>query len=263
MHSYSIEPRGRSKAIKKWRCSSLFHAFQQYEWRFSYEDLYSGKSIKGSSYAQSEAALNDLQEKLKNAVESGDNNACFKACEMILKWGGVLGSEAKGNKKILLEMREYLANYLKKAQYYFNGDCTLSPSYQLDLAHGSTNLVMNAGFTKIYSLLCEDFIIYDGRVGAALGRLVTKHLNTNYNEVPEGLKFHYGNAKNIKVNRNPSVGSHKFMALSTSSPVHIRNNLKANWIISALNIKEAKGFSEQKNPFRAFEAALFMIGYRM
>ena len=30
---------------------------------------------------------------------------------------------------------------------------------------------MNAGFVKIYSLLCDDCVIYDGRVGAALGLL--------------------------------------------------------------------------------------------
>ena len=31
---------------------------------------------------------------------------------------------------------------------------------------------MNSGFTKIYSLYIDDFIIYDSRVGAALGFLV-------------------------------------------------------------------------------------------
>lgn len=267
VHSYDIESRGRSKSSTQWKCKSIYHAFQQYEWRFSYEDCYTGKTMKGSSYSESEAALNDLEKKLKDAVDDGDNDACFKVCVMILKWGGVLGSENKGNKKKLIEMREYLADYLKKARDYFNGKCTLSPRYQLDLDRGRTNVVMNAGFTKIYSLLCNDFIIYDGRVGAALGRLVVDYCNSlsskNFKEVPKGLNFYYGNAKNKKVNRNPSVDGYKFKMLSSSSPVHIRNNLKANWIVGALRLENSNGFSEQKVPSRSFESALFMIGYRM
>lgn len=266
-HSYDVEPRGRSNSKKKWRCNSIYNAFEQYEWRFSYQDSDTGKKIKGSTYSESEAALNDLQKRLIFAVASGDNDSCFNVCSMILKWGGVLGSEKKGNKKILLEMRDNLACYLAKARDYFNGDSELVSRYQVVLGSGKTNLVMNAGFTKIYSLLCNEFIIYDGRVGAALGRLVVGFMQSQsekkYTEIPDGLDFYYGNAKNNKVNRNPSVGSYKFKGLSASSPVHIRNNLKANWIVGALSLENSNGFSKQSAPTRAFEAALFMIGYRV
>lgn len=267
VHGYSIEPRGRSSLRKQWQCSSIYNAFEQYEWGFSFEDCDTGEKKKGSSYSESEAALNDLHEKLIAAVKSSDNNSCFNVCSMILKWGRVLGSENRGNEKILREMREYLASYLQMVKVFFEGECELSPRYQIKLENGVTDIVMNAGFTKIYSLLCDEFIIYDGRVGAALGCLVVHFLNSplgeRYTDIPAGLDFYYGNAKNPKVNRNPSVGNYQFKALSASCPVHIRNNLKANWIISALNLKGSKGFSSSKAPSRSFESALFMIGYRV
>ena len=37
---------------------------------------------------------------------------------------------------------------------------------------------MNAGFIKIYSLLCDYCLIYDGRVGAALGLLTRQFCET-------------------------------------------------------------------------------------
>lgn len=267
VHNYVIEQRYKSNPKLQWRCTSLFDAFKQYTWQFSFKDRDSGRIVRGASYSESEAALNDLMRKLTRAIDAGDNNACFNACAMILDWGGVLGSKNWGNQKRLLDMQTYLASYLKSAKEYFEGDCELKRSYGLELKRGREELVMNAGFTKIYSLLCRDFIIYDGRVGAAFALLVGSYLHaqseSGIKDVPESLGFYYGNAKNPNINRNPSVGRFRFRALSTSSAVHIRNNLKANWIVGALNLEESKGFSIQNNPVRAFEAALFMIGYRI
>lgn len=272
LHTYEIEPRGKSTLRRQWECHGIFHAFERYEWAFTYEDC-EGNTIKGSSYSDSATALNNLKKKLMSAVEKGDNEACYKVCVMILKWGGVLGSDHKGNKKKLLKMRSYLASYLSKVQEYFNGDCELLSRYSLDLRglgvglERSVDVEMNAGFTKIYSLLCKNFIIYDGRVGAALGHLVVQFLRStselDCREVPNSLSFYYGKAKNNKVNRNPSDGNYIFKSLSTSSSIHIRNNLKANWILGELFLGKIKGFSEQENPLRSFEAALFMIGYRI
>ena len=36
------------------------------------------------------------------------------------------------------------------------------------LVGADTKCRMNAGFVKIHNLLCDHFVIYDGRVGAAL-----------------------------------------------------------------------------------------------
>lgn len=266
-HSFKIEPKGKSTKIINWKCESIFNAFEQYRWPFQFIDFDSNQVIKGSSYAESENALVDLQNRLREAVDSGNYIACLKVCEMILKWGGVLGSERWGNKKILLELDVQAPLYLENVRKFFNSDCELRDSYKIDINGKCIELIMNAGFTKIYSLLCTNFIIYDGRVGAALGRLVDTYLNSlgdnRPTAVPQGLSFCYGKAKNPNVSRNPSSNEYKFMALTKNYPLHTSNNLKANWIIDGLNLDQSPGFSRQNNSTRAFEAALFMIGYRM
>jgi len=45
----------------------------------------------------------------------------------------------------------------------------------LDSPKFKRNLRVNAGMSKVYSLICESFIIYDSRVVAALGWLVMKY----------------------------------------------------------------------------------------
>lgn len=264
IHSYKIEPRGKSTKEIIWSCSNLYNALENYEWWFSYYDFYKNKIITGRTYKDSETELNYLQSLLLDATDNNDNDACMKVCIMILKWGGVLGGDNKGNKKILGEMECFLAQYLQEAKKYFNHNSALSKRYKLKINNQENALIMNAGFTKIYSLLCDNFVIYDGRVGAALGLLVRKYLESN-NEtsIPESLNFYYGKARNPTVNRNPSSQQLRFQSLSSSFPVHIRNNLKANWIIKNLQLSSVSGFSDALNPNRAFEAALFMIGYRV
>lgn len=51
------------------------------------------------------------------------------------------------------------------------------------------SLKMNSGFSKIYSLLVDDFIMYDSRVAAALCLLVRRFCEAKgLNEVPGSLK---------------------------------------------------------------------------
>ena len=69
---------------------------------------------------------------------------------------------------------------------------------------------------KIYSLLCDDCVIYDGRVGAALGLLTRQFCEaTGHTEVPSALEFAFGtpkearNTKNTKM-RDPSHGPQRW-----------------------------------------------------
>ena len=64
--------------------------------------------------------------------------------------------------------------------------------------------------TKIYSLLVDDFIIYDTRVAAALGWAIVKYCREQkLEELPEYLRFPWGAAKEAPKTlrpkqRNPS-----------------------------------------------------------
>ncbi|QBL10435.1 hypothetical protein E0Z06_13300 [Rheinheimera sp. D18] len=265
-HEYLIEPKGKSTIKKKWSCNSLFDAYRNYEWSFSYFDCFTNSTVKGKTYAESEASLKYLRDLLKVAADQGDNEKCFHVCCMILKWGGVLGSETHGNKQKLIAMKSYLAEYLSAVKRYFESTCKLEKNYTVELGNRVEEIRMNSGFTKIYSLLCDEFIIYDSRVGASLGLLVRHFIeseNSSYHKVPEGLSFYYGKAKNTKVNRDPSAGAYVFRALSNHAASHTSNNIKANWLIGSLDLKKSPDFSKTSDPCRAFEAALFMVGYKI
>jgi len=121
---------------------------------------------------------------------------------------------------------------------------------------------MNSGFTKIYSELIDDFIIYDSRVGAALGFLVRRFLeDQSIDSVPDPLKFAFGAPRSAALNRNPSSEQYIFPQLRNDAVFHIKNNIKANWI--AKELAQQSRFHQVDNGIRALEAALFMIGYHI
>ncbi len=265
-HNYEIESKGKNTKRKPWSCDSLFDAYCNYSWNFSYTDLSRMIKTTGGSFSESEKTLLTFEKKLKESIKNNDNSSCYKTCVMILDWGGVLGSDKSGNKKRLNELKPILCDYLTEIKTIFNSsDVTLTRQYRILINDKTIPITMNAGFTKIYSLLCEKFIIYDGRVGAALGLLVRRFYEQNHpgKLIPASLAFYYGKAKNPNVNRNPSKGNYIFKALSSSPAVHIRNNLKANWIIQNITHENCGNFNAQNNPSRCIEAALFMIGYKM
>lgn len=266
-HSYRSEGRGRSTIQKEWTFNSLLDAYDQYDWPFSFLDARDSCTVRGSSFADSRRVLEELQSSLRLAVEERDNDKCYTICVMILDWGKVLGSSKKGNKKKLDSLKPYLSHYLAAVRAFFDGgDATLARRYvvQGEGLGGHVPIEMNAGFTKIYSLLCEDFIIYDGRVGAALGYLARLFMVERRagERLPSEIQFRYGNAKNTNVNRNPSGDGYRFSTLS-SPATHIRDNLKANWILKSVAGRNPHVFGQDQNPLRCLEAALFMIGYRI
>lgn len=267
-HQYESETKGQSTRTITWKCNSLFDAYQKYDWPFSYKDLGSNNvsTKRGSSYDESELVLANLSKLLLQATEEKDNDLAFNACAMVLDWGGVLGSVNTGNLQKLVLLKPYLFSYLVAVKGFFESPALkLGEKYEVRVLGESIPIIMSAGFTKIYSLLCDDFIIYDGRVGASFGLLVRMYYERNApgNAVSKNLLFHYGKAKNRKVNRNPSTDLYEFKPLSTSMKVHIEDNVKANWIIQELLGKDCGEFNNLTNPGRCLEAALFMIGYRI
>jgi hypothetical protein len=124
--------------------------------------------------------------------------------------------------------------------------------------------------TKIYSLLLDNFVIYDTRVAAALAWAVRKYCQANaVGAVPPCLDFPVGCAKegaNIdplqRKNRNPSSGSLQFQSLA-SGRVHARWNMRASWLLTDVldRCPNDHAFRALNDPLRALESALFMIGY--
>jgi hypothetical protein len=238
----------------RWHCHSIFNAFENYQWHFKCQFPNTEISVKGKNYIESEKVLLELQRGLKHAMDTNNDIEFKNYCIAVLQWGGVLSH----NKNRILSTPNII-RYFK-----LNVEKLINPS--LDTTHDFSSIHMNAGYTKIYSLLIDDFVIYDGRVGAAIGLLVRLFLYEEKKEsIPETLDFAYGNPKLSYSNktelkkRNPSDFKFKFKSLSNNSKRHINNNLRANWLLEKVAMDSK--FNLVEHPLRSLESALFMIGY--
>lgn len=236
---------------------SLFDAYLNYEWPYPKLDgLQSFPPVVFNFEANSEA-LRQLKTNLDNALNERCDTATKEAAIQVMIWGGVrnniswLESNESGLSSLLANVKAAICMQ----------DTKEIPS---------KNLRFNAGMTKVYSLICDKFIIYDSRVAAALGSAVAKFcLATKRETIPQQLRFPWAPAKEAKDMkspkcRNPSIGALRFPRLR-SGQFHAVWNLKASWLLEqTLNcVSSEHPFKKEVIgcPLRAMEAALFMIGY--
>ena len=234
-----------------WGCNSVYNAYEQYRWNFSYSNENDfGQS--GRSFAENAVALNNLRNKLRQAYLNSDTALLCKLSCMVLEWGGVSNWNADW----------CINNSGRLLSTYREGMRMLKPGIADD--RGPFPGRFNSGMTKIYSLLLDDFIIYDGRVGAALGYLVSRYcLDRGLTSIPSLIRFPWSpgketNSANPK-NRNPSSGDLQIESISSPAE-HARWNLRASWLLKEVAGQSSK-FSGLGESLRALEAALFMIGY--
>ncbi|WPC27233.1 MULTISPECIES: hypothetical protein [Pseudomonas] len=214
----------------------------------------------GDDLDSSHAALSALRGALRIAITSDDASAPLEASTKVMAWGGVRA----GNVRWLTAQSTRLTQILKTTAAALASD---------DLAHpllaNRGQLRFNAGMTKIYSLLVDDFIIYDSRVAAALGWIVVKYCQyRNLSAVPGELAFPWAPAKEgsdakAPKNRNPRTGRYHFPRLIAGEH-HAVWNLRASWILAqVLTRVPASAFKRDSAipGLRCLEAALFMIGY--
>ena len=136
------------------------------------------------------------------------------------------------------------------------------------------NIFMNSGFTKLYFLLVDDFIMYDGRVGAALGLLGRMYAEeAGFEKIPPEIEFSFGSGKTSPKRqkngdrRNPSTEKYKLPSFNGRPDRQLNDNIKACWLIKELADKTESRFSllPQDSPLNermtAIQSALFMIGY--
>ncbi len=237
---------------KAYTFDGLGAAMQQYDWRFKFHDG-DGKLWQGTSLAQNQAALDHITGHLQQALAVGDDEAARTWSTAVMGWGGVMN----GNAKWLSENVDGLAAHISGVRDILDlqddADAVLKPIHRF-----------NAGMTKVYSLLCSRFIIYDSRVAAALAWFVVKWCQeTGLQQVPAQLAFPCLAAKEaanagLKKVRNPSVADLRFPALIGASQ-HAKWNQRASWVLDAALAKAGgTGFGDN---LRALEAALFMWGY--
>jgi len=174
----------------------------------------------------------------------------------VFQWGGMLaGGAGAANREWVSQNRTRLPEILKKG---CEALCLDSDEVSLQ------NFRFNASMTKVYSLLLEDFVIYDSRVGAALSWLVLRCYKGG--SIPEYLKFAIPPSKSVITLRNPRVGNDGFSVLRNDPLKYIKWNIRANWILTgALRhskenpVLRKSGECQFKN-IRRIEAALFTLG---
>ena len=250
-----------AKAKRVWYCTNLFDAYEKYWWPFRSFCPQTGRTVTWESFNDSFAYLTDTAQVLRNAVEQEDKEATLQASLAVLRWGGVL----MRNDKKLFDMNDTLCMYYKMAMRKLHVlSAKLGDNYPI---------IMNSGFTKIYSLLIDDFIIYDGRVGAALGLLSRKYTEErSCKSIPDSIRFSYGAGRReeqtgISENRrNPSTAEFRLPSFTNHPQRQTDDNVKANWLLGEL-AKKNSSFADLpavgclNYRVTAIQAALFMIGY--
>ncbi|WP_211296944.1 hypothetical protein [Malikia spinosa] len=244
-HSYRQRATGT-----EWSCDSLHDAFKQYAWG-------------SQSFDQNNARLAELRQALCHALgpRATDVAACNAAID-VMDWGGV----RPGNVRWLDANRHGLVQLLIHTRDALNAGDTQGSVLS------SAKLRFNAGMSKVYSLICQNFVIYDSRVAAALGWAVTRFCQAHsITQLPAELAFPWAPARQSATHpsanrRNPSTNTLQFPQIRRSSD-HAQWNLKASWLLEAVlehpNAENSLFMASKQlgHGLRALEAALFMIGY--
>jgi hypothetical protein len=240
--------------------ASLKDAFDSYWWA-------------GGGYQSNLIILSDVQRVVRAAIQlehvagSDAATAALNAIDEVLAWGaggrrGALYAKnlawAKNNFAILPASLRLGRNAMQSD----HPDLTLFGKKRTGLYAR-----MNAGFTKYYALACDDVIIYDGRVGAALGYLVRLFCQRDgRRSVPMCLRFRWGAGRSQR-KRDPSDQHFQFPQLSSNSEnLWAESNVRANWILRAAIEKATltgPAWCSGVEGLRRVEAALFVIGYEI
>ncbi|MFX1803086.1 hypothetical protein PWR66_05415 [Paraburkholderia sp. A1RO-5] len=254
-HAYIVR-----KGNKPWACTSLFNAYENYRW--THVDLPEYGLVAGSAFASNVNVLDRLQKELRAGLAAGDTDRVLVAATAVMKWGGVVNH----NVSWLNAWREDLCRIIGETRDAINAGDTDHPLF------GRSELRFTSGMSKVYSLVCDDFAIYDSRVAAALCRAVVLFCReTRRNHVPAVLNFPWAAAKSSPNASNPPVRNAARDGYTFQRLVRGRSyvvwNMKASWLLAAV----ASHRSTQDSAFarldstaqrlRAMEAALFMFGY--
>ena len=228
-----------------WYCNSLRQASDHYSW----------------TGADAGAEFQKLSSKLQAAVAEANDQAAHALCLDIFKWGGV------GRGASLLWLQERLAS--KRLCATLQDGCDLLTELDADLCRfDGKDLLMNSALTKVFAALAPSkLIIYDGRVGAALGLIARDYLHSidHRGLVPEALAFRWGAARGQYVpgqqnKRDPSDDQFQFPALfgAHRDKLHAEMMRSTSYLLSLVD-GAISGGSASNLP--RLEQALFMIGY--
>ena len=228
-----------------WQCTSIYDAYLQYSWN-------------GIDFATTTLLLNGYETSLRSALAVNNAINLDIACHNILQWGG---------QRVFTPNYQWIQNLANISQYFKNNIIALNPNlFDDDIALVQTNGVdrFNAGFTKIYSLCIDNFIIYDSRVAFALSNIISQFLlSTGRNFIPNELHFKIPPGSNF--NRHPNlINGFTFGRTNGNMYKYQISNVRSSWLFEKIiqqNPNSQFNLLPVAQRIRALEAAFFMIGY--
>lgn len=225
----SLSHTSNSCKLGEFSCQTLHDAFTQYEWG-------------GRDFNCTEKLLDGFRPTLRDPDVMPDGFK--KAVTEVLNWGSM-------NLRSFYQLGDEAPSILREKAKL------LDPKHA-DLSELSGFRYMSAGYSKIYSLMLDDFPIYDSRVACALTSLI--HLFSNeesQGQVPCELRL--GVPPGRGDNRNP----YGFPAIKGARyTLHAVSNVKAAWLLGELAVLGEFGKLPANRRVSALQAALFMIGYK-
>ncbi|WAB77288.1 hypothetical protein [Rhodopseudomonas palustris] len=249
-HSYQVPTKGRSSTWSKsldpvgnWSTRGLKNAFEKYNWN-------------GKTFSENKAQLDNLALELQSAITASDNPKVNDTALAIMSWGGVNNKHRqRRTKKWLSDNNRCLSEKIKKAVSLLHIET--EPLLPFD----GTELIMNSAVTKIISLADPNnkLIIYDGRVGSALGHFASLYAREKLaSPLAPSLRFAVDTThpKDGPMRRNPSDEIISFPSLfgSKKDKQHAEMMRLASKLIE--QVAQKCGCSS-----REIEAGLFMWGY--
>ncbi|MGE6660935.1 hypothetical protein ACQKEK_09365 [Pseudomonas sp. NPDC077408] len=227
-----------------------------YRWKSSWYDEQTSQRIVSANLASTERSLQLLSDRLLAALASGCEHTTYRACLAVLEWGGVRGAIPFLNG---LRHQGQLVEYLNRCKRLFDLDGTQSLS---DLNKNSI-LRFDAGLTKIHALIDgTGSPIYDSRVGAAIAMLYSLYRESA--TVDAVMSFPTGAARGTQI-RDPGRLGYKsapqFFTPSVPAERWAKSQLELGWILQDTVRRSSLFSGSSVDRCRAFEAALFMIGY--
>jgi hypothetical protein len=243
-HSYAVPSRGKSSAWSrtvdgKWSAVGLADAVSKYAW-------------SGKNFSENKAELDRFAADLQSAIQRDSNDEVCAILRAIMHWGGV---DNKYRQKRTFEWIERNADEISAK--LSKAVCLIKDEQaSLDLFDG-VNLIMNSTMTKIVSLADPEqkLVIYDGRVGGALGFFVARFAEEreiHQYDIADQLRF----AVDREAKRTPGTKRIHFPALFGKA----RDRCHASMVRWASQLIWQVAKECQASP-REIEAALFMWGY--
>ena len=245
-HSYAVPSRGKSSAWSrtidgKWSAVGLADAVSKYAW-------------SGKGFSENKAELDRFAANLQSAIQMDSNNDVCEILRAIMHWGGV------DNKHRQKGTFEWIERNADEFSVKLSNAVDLIKDEQASLEpFDGVNLIMNSTMTKIVSLADPEqkLVIYDGRVGGALGFFVaryTEEREIHQYDLADQLLF----AVDREAKRSPETKRIHFPVLFGKA----RDRCHASMVRSASQLIWEVAKECQASP-REIEAALFMWGYNV